>query len=49
METKMLASLSRCLIIEVNKDELQVEWKYVRGSKNNVIGGKNFSFIFKLW
>lgn len=43
----MLDSFSRCLMVEVNRDELQVERKYFRGSKIHVLGGKNF--IFKLW
>lgn len=45
METKMLDSWSRSLMIKVNKAELQVGWKYLGGSKINILGGRNFSFI----
>lgn len=49
METKMLDSLSRYLMEKVNKDEFRVEWKYLGGSKINVLGGRKFSLIFRLW
>lgn len=48
METKILASLSRYLMEKVNKDEFRVEWKYFGVNKINVLGGRNFSLIFRM-
>lgn len=35
-------------MVKVNRGELKVEWKNFHGSKINVLGGRNFSPVFKL-
>lgn len=45
METRTLESLSRSLMLKVNRDELQVEWQYLGSSKLMFQDGESLAFL----